>query len=146
MDVVIRLTFRALLPWPGRRGEVMGIELVIIAIIVIALAWWLVVRRSRASGQSDAGRGAAPYGVGGSADVWIEYMDADGAVTERRIIVHDVVRKRSGTEIQAYCQMRGEMRTFRADRVLDMKLRDGQRVNPQIFFREVIKDIARQER
>lgn len=58
------------------------------------------------------------------AEVLINYMDAEGAVSEREVLVRRVLRKGGRAYVEGICLMRQAYRTFRADRITTMVVLD----------------------
>lgn len=54
--------------------------------------------------------------------LWLRYRSGNGRISERWVEPLDVTGSDSGTYLAAYCLLRGEQRTFRMDRILDMRL------------------------
>ncbi|WP_162827174.1 hypothetical protein [Pseudolabrys taiwanensis] len=50
----------------------------------------------------------------------IEYTDHDGVVTERDIIVQWINAGAKGIYVTAFCEMRGEVRSFKGERIIAM--------------------------
>lgn len=53
--------------------------------------------------------------------LWLRYRNLNGQVSERWVEPLDVVGNGSTVYLIAYCHLRGEQRTFRLDRVLEMR-------------------------
>lgn len=62
----------------------------------------------------------------------IEYSDAQGRGTQRTITAQEI----DDHYIRAFCHMRGESRTFRVDRILNVITEDGEVLPPQAYFRQ----------
>lgn len=54
--------------------------------------------------------------------VAIDYVDASGASSKRRVVADQVYENGGSVYLQGHCLLRGEDRTFRADRVEKLKL------------------------
>ena len=67
----------------------------------------------------------------------IEYADATGNETRRRITIHDIYLSPDGsTYLRCWCHERGAARTFRLDRVRCVIDADGVVHEPLLFFRD----------
>lgn len=62
----------------------------------------------------------------------IEYADVDGVVTSREIGIKNVLGMGDHIYVEAFCHLRGDDRTFRADRILSMADGDTGVVVPDI--------------
>ena len=67
-------------------------------------------------------RGDLPYTphVVSSLTVFVEYSDADGAITQRHVDAHYILSAQfpPAEYLVGYCHLRTEMRSFRIDRIL----------------------------
>lgn len=57
--------------------------------------------------------------------LWLRYRSPQGQVSERWVEPLDVTGDGATLYLAAYCLERGEQRTFRMDRILEMRLEDG---------------------
>ncbi len=57
-------------------------------------------------------------------EVTIEYINGEGAVSERRILPRNLYTRFDKTYLVAWCYLRGEERTFRVDRVFSARFVD----------------------
>lgn len=70
----------------------------------------------------------------GERDVDIEYADADGVVTNRRVTIWEASFDGSALYIRGFCHARGAERTFRADRILRLSVaKTGAPEDPEIY-------------
>lgn len=70
----------------------------------------------------------------------IEYVDADGVVTSRRVRLRNVYPGPEGLYFDAYCEMRRGDRTFIAHRVAQMITISGEQINyPASFLEALVK-------
>ena len=60
--------------------------------------------------------------LAGSRRLWVRYRDRRGQISERWLEPLDVVGDADSAYLVAYCLQRGEQRTFRLDRIVDMRL------------------------
>lgn len=58
------------------------------------------------------------------AEVFISYESAQGGMTQRLVKPFEVVKNNDYLYLVAYCDMRKEKRTFRLDRIVEMKMKE----------------------
>lgn len=68
----------------------------------------------------------------------IEYRDARGQVTQRRITTRTVVEQDGIRYLQAVCHERNALRTFRLDRIVCFISQDGEVEDAQAWFAEIL--------
>lgn len=66
----------------------------------------------------------------------IDYRDAQGIETRRRITMRRIETTAQGANLIAICHERRALRSFRIDRIVDFIETDGEVVEPAFFFRE----------
>ncbi len=111
---------------------------VLSVLILLGLVLFVVLVRWRGTGGPATSAEPASF-AGNSQKVThiIEYADAFGEVTVRGISVRRVSQKADGIlYVEAFCLLRTEDRTFRADRILALKEWPAGKdfLNPQIYF------------
>jgi len=57
--------------------------------------------------------------------MFIKYVDGDGEVTERWITPKQVMGLKDYVYLQAYCHLREGERSFRLDRITDVRVEEG---------------------
>lgn len=67
-------------------------------------------------------------------NVAIDYRDADGNRTRRPITIQEVSSGDGNPVINAFCHMRGAIRTFRLDRIEAFITQDGEVVAPAVYL------------
>lgn len=75
----------------------------------------------------------------------VEYADANGEITQRRIHVLEVEPANAGLYIRAWCELRDDLRTFRADRIISARQANtsAEIVDPEIFLLDLLPEHAR---
>lgn len=68
----------------------------------------------------------------------IRYRDASGHVSKRAITVLQIHEGTETSMLFARCHLRNAQRNFRVDRILEVITVDGEIVDPETFFREVL--------
>ena len=53
--------------------------------------------------------------------IWLKYIDFKGNVTERTIEFHEIFQNEGHWYIAGFCMLRGEERSFRVDRIIEIK-------------------------
>lgn len=84
-----------------------------LAAIVVVVGWGIFRNKKspEAGGPLKAGRTATKEAL-------IQYEDATGKASQRRITLHDVVKEPGGQlYLKAFCHLRNDERTFRIDRI-----------------------------
>ncbi len=69
----------------------------------------------------DADKDGIPDAIAGIC-VWIDYVDASGAKSNRRVLVEKLYSEGNFLYLAGFCLLRQEQRTFRADRIQDLRL------------------------
>lgn len=69
----------------------------------------------------DANKDGLPDAIAGVC-VSIDYLDATGATSSRRVLISKVYREASYIYVYGFCLLRQEQRTFRADRIQVLRL------------------------
>jgi len=68
----------------------------------------------------------------------IEYEDASGNITRRRITMQKLVRGSSAPMLKAICHERHAVRNFRTDRIQCFITADGEIIETEVFFRDML--------
>ena len=76
----------------------------------------------------------------GAYRVNIDYIDANGNVTNRDIAIKYLYDDNGKTYIRAFCLLRNEMRTFRIDNIRKMYIDGAEISEPENYFAEKVKE------
>ncbi|OYW65503.1 MAG: hypothetical protein B7Z40_12110 [Bosea sp. 12-68-7] len=120
------------------------ISLAIVAVFILMIIWLSRGERPAEPAQQEPWRPPetrpfpphrnAVLPAPGERDVDIEYADADGVVTNRRVTIREASFEGSALYIRGFCHARGAERTFRADRILRLFLaKTGAPADPEIY-------------